>query len=172
MPVLLPPTVSLEELRLDEATWRGGSAERQHEWSLAIHELVQEGSFEPREGLPRSGLKAVLRIVPGRVVIDVAGSDGVFPPLELPTARMVPLMDEYMQTIREMSKLGVGSNSPRLEALDIAKRLTHDEAGEAIVEQLRALGPDHGTARRLFTLLVTLFHDTTKLAAPPHRLLY
>ena len=73
-----------------------------------------------------------------------------------------------MQIIGEMSKLSVGGNSPRLEALDIAKRITHDEAGEAIASAMRGL-PDHATARRLFTLLVTLYHDTTRLAAPAHK---
>jgi len=74
-----------------------------------------------------------------------------------------PLMAEYMETIVEMSKLVTSPNSPRLEALDIAKRITHDEAGETVVSLLGPLAPDHATARRFFTLLVTLLHDTTRL---------
>jgi uncharacterized protein (UPF0262 family) len=64
-----------------------------------------------------------------------------------------------------MAKLGVSANSPRLEALDIAKRITHDEAGETVLTLLGALKPDHGTARRFFTLLVTLLYDTTRLGS-------
>ena len=74
-------------------------------------------------------------------------------------------MAEYLETIVEMSKLVTSPNSPRLEALDIAKRITHDEAGETVVALLGPLAPDHATARRFFTLLVTLLHDTTRLGA-------
>jgi uncharacterized protein (UPF0262 family) len=73
-----------------------------------------------------------------------------------------------MQVCVEMGKLGEGAASPKLEALDIAKRLVHDEAGETMRALLRTVRPDHATARRLFTLIVTLLYDTTRLAAPPH----
>ena len=75
-----------------------------------------------------------------------------------------------METIVEMGKLVASPNSPRLEALDIAKRITHDEAGEAVLGLLGPLAPDHATARRFFTLLVTLLYDTTRLGvAHPRR---
>ena len=152
---------TLTGLRIDEATWSAGSGARKNEWRVAIAEVVQEGRFES--------------VVEGRheVVLTVAGDratlewDGAA--VELPVRELKPLMDEYMQICGEMSKLGVGANSPRLEALDIAKRITHDEAGDAIRAAMRSFRPDHGTARRLFTLLVTLYHDTTKLAAPAHK---
>ena len=168
------PSASLEDLRIDEATWNGGSPERKHEWRLAIHEIVEEGSFEiepPAPGpLIPGPFHALVGIKPGRVVLDVRTTDGqTVAEHSLPLDRLEPLMNEYIATIVEMSKLGVSSNSPRLEALDIAKRLTHDEAGELIVTLLSTLRPDHSTARRLFTLLVTIFHDTTRLtAAMPH----
>ena len=63
-------------------------------------------------------------------------------------------------------RMYMSTNSPRLEALDIAKRITHDEAGEAVAGLLGELKPDHATARRFFTLLVTLLHDTTRLVGP------
>ena len=34
------PAATLEDLRIDEATWNSGSAERKHEWRLAIHEIM------------------------------------------------------------------------------------------------------------------------------------
>jgi uncharacterized protein (UPF0262 family) len=165
-------SASLEDLRIDEATWSAGSPERRHEWRLAINEIVQEGSFEVADAEAAKGLSGTVKLAPGRVVFDLRSAAGPLAIHELPLPEIVPLIDDYMQTIREMSKLDVGSNSPRLEALDIAKRLTHDEAGEVIITRMPILRPDHATARRVFTLLVTLFHDTTKLAAPPHRVLY
>jgi uncharacterized protein (UPF0262 family) len=166
------PAATLADLRIDEATWSAGSGDRRHEWRLAIQEVLSEGTFESDDGLtgPFHGL---VKLEPGRVRFEWADAvGGALAASEIPKNQIEPLVKEYMQTIVEMSKLGVGSNSPRLEALDIAKRITHDEAGEVIESHLRGLRPDHPTSRRIFTLLVTLFHDTTKLAAPPHRVMY
>jgi uncharacterized protein (UPF0262 family) len=164
--------VKLGVLRIDEHTWAGGTPQRRHEWRVCLDELIHEGRFEwggpPAEGLeaPLSGL---FTLTPSRVLFHVSTADGA-PLVEhaLPLRQVEPLMEEYLSTCREMSKLGVGSRSPRLEALDIAKRLTHDEAGELMVSLLPTLKPDHGTGRRIFTLLVTLYHDTSKLGAQPH----
>ena len=166
------PSASLSDLRIDETTWTSGTPERRHEWRLAINEILSEGSFEA-EVVFEGPVHGLVRLEPGKVRFDLLDAQGR--PLassEIPKSQIEPLVKEYMQTIVEMTKLGVGSNSPRLEALDIAKRITHDEAGELIVTHLGGYKPDHPTARRFFTLLVTLFHDTTKLAAPPHRVLY
>ena len=80
----------------------------------------------------------------------------------IPVQSLRPLMAEYMDIIQKMARLQNGQNSPQLEALDIAKRITHDEAGELVQSMLPSIRPTHGTARRIFTLLVTLFHDTTR----------
>jgi uncharacterized protein (UPF0262 family) len=163
---------TLSDLKIDEATWSAGSAERRHEWRLAIQEVLSEGVFESEDDLARA-VSGLVRLEPGKVRFEFVDEHGAaLPASEIPKRVIEPLVEEYIRTITEMTKLGVGSNSPRLEALDIAKRLTHDEAGELVVSHLRGIKPDHATARRLFTLLVTLFHDTTRLAAPPHRVLY
>lgn len=166
------PAATLADLRIDEATWSSGSPDRRHEWRLAIQEVLTEGSFEADDGLV-GPFRGVVKLEPGRVRFELVAADGsALTASEIPKGQIEPLVKEYMQTIVEMTKLGVGSNSPRLEALDIAKKITHDEAGEVIETHLRGLKPDHPTARRIFTLLVTLYHDTTKLAAPPHRVMY
>ena len=157
------PAGRLTELLIDDATWSAGTTVRRHEWRLAINEILQEGRFV----LPDGEARATVTLAPTRVVVEVRGADGhVTARLELPLSALRPLMAEYMETIGEMAKLGVSANSPRLEALDIAKRITHDEAGETVVSLLGALKPDHGTARRFFTLLVTLLYDTTRLGNP------
>jgi uncharacterized protein (UPF0262 family) len=113
-----------------------------------------------------------VRLATTGISLELAGPDGPWAAEELPYPQVRPVVDEYINTCVEMNKLGVGSHSPRLEALDIAKRLTHDEAGELIVTLCRRVRPDHATARRLFTLFVTLLHDTTKLVARPHAFHY
>jgi uncharacterized protein (UPF0262 family) len=156
---------SLTELLIDDVTWSAGSSARRHEWRLAINEILQEGRFNLPNPIEQA--RAQVTLAPTRVVFDVRDHHGrVVVTQELMLERLRPLMAEYMETIVEMSKLGVSQNSPRLEALDIAKRITHDEAGETVVEMMGSLAPDHATARRMFTLLVTLLYDTTRLIGP------
>jgi len=162
--------VTLEQLRIDEATWASGPPERQHEWRLACNEIVEEGNFEIADGAA-GPFRGLVGVAPGRLYIELRGGEALVGAHELPLARIESLIDEYIRTIVEMGKVS-GRNSPRLEALDIAKRITHDEAGEEIRAAIPSLRPDLATARRFFTLFVTLFHDTTKLAAPPHRVQY
>jgi uncharacterized protein (UPF0262 family) len=157
------PADRLTELLIDDATWSAGSTARRHEWRLAIDEILQEGRFE----LPETAdARAIVTLTGTQVLFDVHAGGRQLSRHELPLAKLRPLMAEYMETITEMSKLGVSANSPRLEALDIAKRVTHDEAGETVLALLGSLKPDHATARRFFTLLVTLLYDTTRLAGP------
>ena len=156
------PEGRLTELLIDDATWSAGSTARRHEWRLAINEILTEGRFQLPEELGAG--RAIVTVAPTRVLFEIRGDDGrLLAQHALPLEVLRPLMSEYMETIVEMSKLVASSNSPRLEALDIAKRITHDEAGETVVALLGPLKPDHSTARRLFTLLVTLLHDTTRL---------
>jgi uncharacterized protein (UPF0262 family) len=163
------PETTLSELRIDEATWSAGSPERRHEWRLAVSEVVQEGLFElSEEARARGPLRAELVLGDSRLELAINDGEAKVAVEELPLAEVRPLADEYMRVCVEMGRLGEGAGSPKLEALDIAKRLVHDEAGEAMRSLLRTLRPDHATARRLFTLIVTLLYDTTRLAAPPH----
>jgi uncharacterized protein (UPF0262 family) len=157
---------TLEQIRIDETTWSAATPERKHEWRLAINEVVEEGVFAAE--LPGPA-RAEVSLRPGRVRVQVWCDGTELAVHELRERELKPLVDEYLNTCREMTKIAAGSNSPRLEALDIAKRLTHDEAGELIAAALPSLRPNHATGRRFFTLLITLLHDTTKLAAPPHR---
>jgi uncharacterized protein (UPF0262 family) len=151
----------LASLKLDEATFRIGAPVRQHEWELICDEIAREGAFEK---IP-APVHAVLHYAPGQVALEINGARH---PLPLDVLR--PNLAEYMDICQKMVKLGLGSNSPQLEALDIAKRITHDDAGETIRAALREIGPDLPTSRQIFTLLVTLFYDTTQLSVPPHRM--
>jgi len=172
----------ISELRIDEATWAAGSEARQVEWRLLCADVIEEGRLgwePPSEGARDVPIDAKrrgrVRLGPGDVRLELldhsAGWDddaAVSDAVRLQT--LVPLVDEYLNVCRDMTKMGLaqGTHSPRLEALDIAKRITHDEAAELIQTSLTTLRPDHGTARRLFSLFVTLLRDTTKLSARPH----
>lgn len=165
----MAPTVQdvLVELRLDEQTWQSGTPTRQAEWRLCVDEILSEGLFGEGGGEPvPRGQKGLLTVLPTAIELKLTDGASGRPDVvhRIPIQSLRPLMTDYMDTIRQMARLPHGTNSPQLEALDIAKRITHDEAGELVQTFLPSLRPSHGTARRLFTLLVTVFHDTTHIA--------
>ena len=131
---------------------------------MCIDEIMSEGAFG-EDGAPiAKGQCALLTVLPTAVELTLRAGDA--PPVvhRVSVQALRPLMGEYMDTIQQMARMPHGQNSPQLEALDIAKRITHDEAGELVAGLLPSLKPSHGTARRIFTLLVTVFHDTTRIA--------
>jgi len=155
---------ALSALRLDEQTWQSGTPTRQAEWRQCIEEILAEGIFGEGKGEPvQKGQRGLLTILPTAIELSLTVGDEGKVVHRIPVQSVRPLMAEYMETIRQMARLPHGQNSPQLEALDIAKRITHDEAGELVAAMLPSLRPSHGTARRIFTLLVTVFHDTTRI---------
>jgi len=69
-------------------------------------------------------------------------------------------IDEYLDTVRQITSAG---SLNQVEALDMAKKVTHDRAGRVLKRALREYGFDLETSRRLFTLLLSLKVDTTRI---------
>ena len=160
-------SAGLAELLIDDVTWAAGSPERRAEWRVAIDEILQEGRFDFEGEI--ADARALITVEPSQVLFEVLLTGGrQLGGTEISLEIIRPYMTDYLDICLEMNRLSVGSNSPRLEALDIAKRIVHDDAGETVRSILRAPRPDHATARRIFTLLVTLLYDTSRLAARPH----
>lgn len=160
---------SLTEALIDDATWSAAGRDRRREWRVALDELLGDHLFgiegEPQLRMLVSAAQA------SHISLDLRTADGrELVHVELPLEVLGGHLQEYLDICREMGKLGVGENSPRLEALDIAKRIAHDEAAETIQRLCASLRPDHGTCRRLFSLIVALHFDTTRLLLPHHRL--
>jgi len=155
----------LAEIRIDDATWDAASPERRSEWKQALAELMEEHRIEAEEKL-----KLMVSVEGSNVVLDARTVDGrPHSRIELPFQSLSPHFQEYFDIVRDMGKTGQNDQSPRIEALDIAKRIAHDEAAETLLKLCSPLRPDHATCRRLFTLLVTLHFDTTRLILPHHR---
>jgi uncharacterized protein (UPF0262 family) len=161
----------LVDLRLDDQTWASGTAARQAEWRLCLDEILSEGVFDDgADGAGGGGAQVLkgqrgtLTVLPTAIELSLHAGEAMLAQHRIPVQSLRPLMNEYMETIRQMARIAHGQNSPQLEALDIAKRITHDEAGELVRSLLPSIRPSHGTARRIFTLLVTIYHDTTRLA--------
>lgn len=150
----------LVEIRIDESFWNAANDERRREWRLLIAELIEHH--------PNDGMEDVrLTLVPG-------GGDGTSLALErldgIPSAKAVvpadalaPHFRAYLDVCHQMMMLIEGSHSARLEALDMAKRVTHDRAAKTLLEVCPSIVPDHDTARRLFSLLTSLEFDTSRM---------
>src|SRR5947207_2606627 len=127
----------LAKLRLDEQSWQSGTPARRAEWHLCIEEILTEGVFGEGAGEPvKKGQHGLLTMLPTAVECALTTGDDLPVIHRLPVQGLRPLMTEYIETIRQMSRLPHGQNSPQLEALDIAKRITHDEAGELVASLL------------------------------------
>jgi uncharacterized protein (UPF0262 family) len=151
--------VSLDAIRLDPTLWQGAPETRRAEWRLAIHELLEECSLT----VPPGASVLHVTVVPGetRLVLAASPERAHGLTLALPHAALTPHLNGYVDVCRQMADEGAAS--ARLEALDMAKKLAHDDAAKALADLLEPLSPDHVTCRRLFTLLLTVHVDTTKL---------
>lgn len=155
----------LAEVLIDDVTWSCATRARRAEWQQTIAELIDEAHFTARAEGP---LRAYVTVHKTGIVValhDGAGRESGR--MELPESAIAPIFKEYMGIVRDMMNIRRNIQSPHFEALDIAKRLTHDDAAETVSRHFLVATPDHQTARRLFTLLLVLTHDTTKLGRIP-----
>ena len=151
--------VSLDAIRLDDALWQAGPETRRAEWRLAIQEILEEQELTLPPGA--SVLHVALAPAETRLVFAASPESANGLTIALPHEALTPHLSGYVDVCRQMGDAGAAS--PRLEALDMAKKLAHDAAARAIASFLEPLAPDHATCRRLFTLLLTVHVDTTKL---------
>jgi uncharacterized protein (UPF0262 family) len=151
----------ITDLLADDVTWRVATRPRRAEWLQAIGELVEEGEVEAAGESP---LRIYVTILPDR--IDAAFHDATGAEvgrIELPRTVIAPVFREYMTLLQSIGAQGAEGYSPQVEALDIARRLVHNDAADLLMRHARDVAPSHKTARRLFTLFTLMTHDTTKL---------
>ncbi len=150
--------MALRQILIDEATLAAAPEPRRVEWRAALQELLEEHEFS-RVDAAQLWLSIEGDLI--RTRWQVEGS----PDLEVAVARglLVAHLDEYTAICRRMGSSEQGLGSASLEALDMAKRVAHDSAARSVQRLFKPVGPDHPTARRLFTLLLTRWVDTTRL---------
>lgn len=150
----------LERVDIDERTWAEGSEARRLEWTASIREMLQPQEMTFREDatsldVTMSQQATVLR------ARDAAGE--MLCEVEIRHDELTDSIREYVDIVRQLSKASAQGGVARLEALDMAKKATHDKAGRFLKRRCREMKIDHVTARRLFTLIVGLRIDTTRL---------
>lgn len=148
--------MALHSVQIDERTLQRGSEAQRVEWEAIVRELLSRAKSNIEE--------------PAR--LDVSVTEQGFE-IEFHTDGQQELgtiviqhqllsehITEYIDIVRQIAEAD-GLN--QLEALDMAKKVTHDRAGRVLKRELRDFGFDLETSRRLFTLLLSLRVDTTRI---------
>jgi uncharacterized protein (UPF0262 family) len=147
----------LEAVVLDERALARGSSAQRAEWETSIRELLDAAvcNLEP----------------PSRLTVTVTERDFLlaFESMESAPFGTVTIsydqlsnhVTEYLDIVRQITS---ADSLNQMEALDMAKKVTHDRAGRVLKRELRKFGVDLETSRHLFTLLLSLKVDTTRLA--------
>jgi hypothetical protein len=154
--------VPLVAVGVDPALRTHAPLPRLTEWDLAALEVLDEHALE----LPAKDFRLTVFVAPLGTTLRFFGPT---PPDTLsyfvPSEALAPHLHEYTHICRRMTQLEEGGESSKLEALDMAKKLAHDDGGRTLARVLAPLSADLPTGRRLFTLLFTLHVDTTTLRA-------
>ena len=147
----------LVKVTLDEGSIGRSNPDVEHERAVAIYDLLEENSFQPR-GHAGGPYELALAITGNRLVFDIKLADGspvIAHHLSLsPLRRIVKdyfmICESYYQAIRT-------SSPSQIEAIDMGRRALHNEGSELLIQRLQGkIEIDADTARRLFTLITVL----------------
>ncbi|NLY94873.1 MAG: hypothetical protein GXY23_12700 [Myxococcales bacterium] len=152
--------MALAEVSIDERLAREASEARRQEWLTLCRELVAAWSELPREDAHTLRITLLDRAF-GLALLDEAGRELVF--VSVTFEALAEHLDEYVDIVRQIAREDASAGVLRLEALDMAKKVVHDRAGRMLKKACREMGVDLEGARRLFSLLVSLRIDTTRL---------
>jgi len=150
-------TYRLTAITLDERTVVHRTRQIEQEREIAIYDLLEENSFTP-VGSGGGPYRLMLRIEENRLVFDIhLEDDSVHGKVMLsltPFRRVIKdyflICDSYFKAIRT-------APPSQIEALDMARRGSHNEGSELLQERLKGkIEVDFDTARRLFTLICVL----------------
>lgn len=157
--------MALRDVEIDPTLMDPASELRRAEWEAIITELV-----DPDECVYAANAD-VLRVAREgdgyRMTLHDGGGAAIADAL-VTLADIGRTFQEYLDIVRKLGDAGAGGGYDRVDALDMAKRVTHDQGGRIILRSCRILEADLPTARRLFTLLLSLHVDTTNLEVLRH----
>ncbi len=149
--------MALSTVNIDENTWEHTTDERRIEWEANIREFLNPDKLEIRPDIESLDITVTEQQI-ALAAKDAAGN--LLDDTAVPHNLLSPHIHEYVDTVRQIA---IAEGVARLEALDMAKKVSHDRAGRFLKRHFRELRMDLTTARRLFTLLLSLRVDTTRL---------
>jgi uncharacterized protein (UPF0262 family) len=151
---------NLADLRIDEATWESGTPLRRAEWKSACDDLLAECNF----GKTATNRHVLVSSKPAVALFEVLDDEGfAVGTFEITRASLQTPITEYLRIIRLMDHTAHDRDASWFEAVDMAKKVVHDQAARVLLSSVPDLSSDLGTLRKVFTLVLSLFVDTTTL---------
>ncbi len=146
----------LAAVSLDEASIARGNPDQEHERAIALFDILEDNSF----AIPgREGPYALtLGLVENKLSFAISTASGE------PVMTHLLSLTPFRRVIRDYEMIcesyfdAIRTASPtQIEAIDMGRRGLHNEASETLRQRLDGkVDLDHGTARRLFTLIFAL----------------
>jgi uncharacterized protein (UPF0262 family) len=146
----------LSAVVIDERTSERGSEAQHVEWDAIIRELLSKAKTNIEEVATLQ-----VSVTEQQITLDFRSDDGRdLGAIDIAHELLSEHITDYIDIVRQIAEAD-GTN--QIEALDMAKKVTHDRAGRLLKRELSDFGLDLETSRSLFTLLLSLRVDTTKL---------
>lgn len=156
-PEASPSRSRLTAITFDSASISRANANVEHEREVAIYDLIDENSFA-LDGRDDGPYTLTLGIAQDRLVFTVGSEavDGeVLHILSLSPFRKI--IKDYFLVCTTYYEAIRSAPPSKIQAIDMGRRALHDEGSRLLIERLAGkITIDHGTARRLFTLICTL----------------
>lgn len=151
-------------VRIEETLWSSASMLRKQDWRTVIHDIVSGTLPWPS----REPSTLVAGIDEHHLHFMLVGTSQPEDTIAVPRVIVAPLVKEYTDLIKQLSAGDL--TEEKFEPLDMAKRVVHDMGARKLAVALPGVGSNFETNRRLFSLVVSLVVDTTRLGPyPGHR---
>jgi uncharacterized protein (UPF0262 family) len=157
----------IADFRLDETTWASGSEARRRDWRVLLSDLVVHGNFS--EAL--AGRYLLATPDGEHLTLEGLDEDGVVVHHE--RVAWTPLQGaiaEYVAIIERLDGGGRHRETEWFATLDMGKKVVHDRAAAALLQNGFGASCEKATLRGLFSLLFALRVDTSRMRhASGHR---
>jgi len=149
----------VSDIRIDARLWEAASELRRDDWRTSIIDLLDDAKL----GNDETHVLHLSVDSEGLALVTFDENGGPVATHLLLPAHLAPHTKEYLAIIGRMHEGDASESSSRMQALDMAKKVVHDHGARTLAAQLPGFAPDHETYRRLFTLLLSVVVDVTKL---------
>lgn len=145
----------LQSVTIDEAALSAANRDQEQERQIAIFDLIEENVFEP-QGADDGPYDLSLTMVDNKLAFDIKG-----PAYErrhlLSLSPFRSVLKDYLMICESYHQAIRNATPNQIEALDMGRRGMHNEGSDLLRERLKGkVEIDHGTSRRLFTLICAL----------------
>jgi hypothetical protein len=142
--------------------WDGASRLRRDDWRVSIAHLVDEPCLGDDDD-------HLMHLGADERAVTLATFDAEGAPRdvrEIARDALEPHIHEYLTIIKRMHH----EASAHMHTLDMAKKVVHDAGAKTLARVLPDFARDHESYRRLFSLVLAIVVDVTKLpGATAHR---